>query len=79
MLEKYKMQFGADVTIFFNDTRALTTITDGSKRIIGTKQDDRRVLDTVLSGDSFKAGNILVDGKEYYVCYIPLFEEKEVV
>lgn len=80
MLEKYKMQFGTEVTIFFDDVRALTTITDGkNKRLTGSTMEDPRVLEAVKAGDKFTASDVYINGKRYYVCYIPLFEKREVV
>lgn len=80
MLEKYKMQFGTEVTIFFDDVRAMTTIIDSkNKRITGTKMEDPRVLETVKSGGIFTASDVYINGKQYYVCYIPLLEKTETV
>lgn len=79
LLEDYKEQFNVEVTIFFGDTRAITTITDGDSKIIGTRQSDMRVLDTVMNGEKFTARDVYINDKQYYVCYIPIFEGEKVV
>lgn len=78
LLEDYKEQFKAEVTIFFDDERVLTTITDGNSKIIGTHQNDTRVLETVMSGGKFTSRDVQINGRPYYVCYIPLFEGNDV-
>lgn len=79
LLETYKAQFNAEVTIFFDDTRVLTTIEDeAGNRIVGTVQDDERVIRSVFSGESFSSDNVMINDKPYYVTYYPLYDGNEV-
>lgn len=79
LLETYKDQFNAEVTIFFDDTRVLTTIEDESgSKIVGTVQDDDRVIKSVFSGNSFSSDNVMINNKPYYVTYYPLYDGEEV-
>lgn len=79
IVETFKDNFNTEVSIFFGDTRALTTIAnpDGQK-IIGTLQSDTRVLDSVFNEKTFTANDVLIYDQEYHVAYIPLYDNDEV-
>ena len=64
---------GIDVTIFYGDTRVLTSIVnDEGERIIGT-QASETVIDTTLNkGENYFSDRVDVNGKEYYGYYRPL-------
>lgn len=64
---------GVELTIFMDRTRYLTSIigTDG-KRIENTNADDR-IADLVIGqGKEYYNSNVNINGKAYYVCYLPL-------
>ncbi len=63
-----------DVTIFFGDTRYMTSICDAQgKRVIGT-QAGATVIDEVLKkGNSYFSKKVDILGKDYYGYYIPLY------
>ncbi|MHB8128294.1 MAG: methyl-accepting chemotaxis protein, partial [Mobilitalea sp.] len=65
-----------EVTVFYNDTRYLTSITnDKGERQINTKALDI-VVDTVLkNGGTYNADNIDILGTKYIVYYIPMYQE----
>lgn len=78
--EKYKENFGVEVSIFISNERIITTLKDEhGKRIIGTRQLDERVLNTVFSGNRFSASDVIINNENYYVTYIPLYRQNEVV
>ena len=78
-MEKFKQEFNCEVTIFFGDTRAVTTITDSrGKRITGTKQNDPRVIEAVKNGKTFSNSGIEINGSPYYGVYIPLYNKSEI-
>lgn len=78
--DKYKENFGAEVTIFLGNERIITTLKDeNGSRMIGTRQLDERVLNTVFSGNKFSASDVIINNENYYVTYIPLFKQNEVV
>lgn len=78
--DKYKENFGAEVSIFYNNERIITTIKDSNnERIIGSKQTDERILTTVFSGKRFSDSNVLINNVNYYVTYIPLYKENSII
>jgi methyl-accepting chemotaxis protein len=76
IVDQIKKTTNKEVTIFYNDTRYLTTIVnEEGKRQINTKASEQ-VIDTVLKkGENFYADNIDILGTKYIVYYIPLFQE----
>lgn len=79
LLDKYKSNFDTEVTVFFSNKRALTTIRDSSgNRIINTIQDDQNVINTVFDGNTYTSGGVIINNEEYYVSYIPLYDNGKV-
>jgi len=64
-----------DLTIFYGDTRYITTIigSDG-KRPLGTKADAAVAAD-VLGGNEYFAKNLTINGEDYYAYYIPYIQD----
>ena len=64
-----------DVSIYFGETRYMTSAKDeNGERVLGTLTDST-VLDTVLgTGQEYFTENVLVSGMEYFGYYIPLFD-----
>lgn len=64
-----------DVTLFYGDTRKITTILDDSKkRLVGTKAGDA-VIDKVLKGgEELFIEGINIQGQDYYGYYMPLYQ-----
>lgn len=73
MLDKIYEEDGVHCTIFYGDTRVLTTIKDeNGKRLGGTKAGEQ-VIQTVLeNGESYFSTNTEINGEEYYSFYEPL-------
>lgn len=73
MLDKIYEEDGVHCTIFYGDTRVLTTIKDeNGKRLEGTKAGEQ-VIQTVLeNGESYFSTNTEINGEEYYSFYEPL-------
>lgn len=73
MLDKIYEEDGVHCTIFYGDTRVLTTIKDeNGKRLEGTKAGEQ-VIQTVLeNGEFFFSTNTEINGEEYYSFYEPL-------
>jgi signal transduction histidine kinase/ActR/RegA family two-component response regulator len=71
-VDVFKERTGCEATIFLNDERVSTTLTDESgARIIGSKAYDF-VSETVLGQQKEYVGNLELYGKTYGVCYSPL-------
>ena len=68
------------MTIFYGDTRYLTTIKDsGGNRIVGTKASDA-VIDTVLNqGGNYISEGVDIQGVKYFATYEPLKNGEEIV
>lgn len=82
LADDIKEASGVDVTIFYGDTRYMTSVADSTgERILGT-QAGPRAIETVLGrGEEFFATDAIVADQEYFGYYIPLFdfETQEVV
>lgn len=77
MIDKFVKNSDADVTIFYGDTRQLTSLLDKNtgERIVGT-QASADVIETVLNmGADYESTNVQVNGEAYYAHYIPLRDE----
>ncbi len=62
-----------DLTLFKGDTRFLTSIKDDNgKRIEGTKASDAVIQTVINEGKEFYSDDVIINGKDYYVYYIPL-------
>lgn len=71
-----------DVTIFYGDTRYMTSVVDDNgQRINGTKAGPRAIENVLGKGEEFFATDAVVAEHEYFGYYIPLFdfETQEVV
>lgn len=75
ILDEIHAETGVDYTIFFGDTRILTTILKKgtNERLIGTKASDA-VIQNVLNGKKdFSSDSLVIEGMPYYGYYVPLF------
>ena len=62
-----------EFTIFLGDTRALTSIKDGSgKRLEGTKASDTVISECLKGGHHYQADGVEINGKPYFVDYLAL-------
>lgn len=78
-IDPFKEHYGVDVTIFYSDVRVMTTVRDEfGNRIIGTTQDDERVVHAVFSGEEFYSDDVYVNGIQYYGAYIPLYDNGDI-
>lgn len=69
-----------DVTVFYGDTRYMTSVLDANgNRVIGT-QAGEAVINTVLKGGSeYFSTDVNVEGHPYFGYYIPLYDADKVV
>jgi methyl-accepting chemotaxis protein len=71
-VDNIKKNLGVECTIFKNDERVSTTLERDGKRLVGTKMDNRRVIETVLQeGKTFLNRNRIM-GKDYDTAYWPI-------
>lgn len=75
MADDIKEVSDIDVSIYFGDTRYMTSAKDASgQRVLGTLS-DTTVKDNVLGqGKEYFTDNVQVSGQQYFGYYIPLFD-----
>lgn len=74
-LDKIKEENGLEITIFYGDTRILTTIfNDSGERVIGTKASEN-VIDKVIRGGQDYKGSMDLFGHEYLSYYTPILDK----
>ncbi len=73
LIDAIKENTGMDITIFYHDTRILTTICDAKgERIIGTGAENRIIKDVLMGGEGHFYTNAVVNGVAYFAYYSPL-------
>lgn len=76
LIDQVKENTGMDVTLFYQDTRILTTIrTSSGSRYIGTRAADVVLTDVFYTGKSHFYHNAIVNGDAYFSYYMPLTQE----
>lgn len=73
IIDKVKENTDADVTLFYQDTRILTTILDArGGRVIGTKANAVVIKEVLEGGEEAFYSSVLIDDKKYFAYYAPL-------
>ena len=78
MMDEIKKETGIVLTVFYGDTRMVTSVTneDGTNAV-GT-QASQKVADKVLkNGEELLADNVDVNGEKYFAFYSPIYNEGE--
>lgn len=71
-LDKIKEETDLEITIFYGDTRIVTTILDeNGERVIGTKATEK-IIDKVISNKQDYEGSVNLFGDKYLAYYTPL-------
>ncbi len=71
-VDNIKKGYGVECTIFDQDERITTTLQREGKRIVGTKMDNPKVIETVLrNGKTFLNRN-KIQGEDYNTAYWPI-------
>lgn len=74
IIDSIKEQTGVDITIFYQDTRMITTIqNDEGVRAIGTKANDTVVEEVLQGGQPHFYASTLVEGVRYFSYYEPIY------
>lgn len=69
-----------EMTIFKGDTRFLSSIRDaGGQRIAGTKAGDAVIAAVLQRRETYISHDTVINGAKYYVCYLPIEVNGEVV
>ncbi len=80
LIDRIKDNTGLDITLFYADTRILTTIcnSDG-ERIVGTKAGDKIIADVYETGESHFYSDALINNSSYFAFYTPLYNSNNSV
>ena len=74
MIDNLKKETGIDYTIFYGDTRYLTTIYKAgtSQKLVGTKASDAVIAATLKGGQEYHSTKLNIEGMPYFGYYCPL-------
>lgn len=76
LLDQFKEDTGLDVTLFYQDTRILTTLfNNNAERIVGSGAPDVVVRDVLNTGEDHFYTHTLINGKAYFSYYAPVRNE----
>lgn len=72
-IDSFTEGMDTEVTLFYGDTRMVTSLLDTSgKRIIGTQASAEVVEKVLKKGEPFSSYNTTINDKNYYCYYLPL-------
>ena len=73
LLDQFKEDTGLDITLFYADTRILTTLyNNDGERITGSGAPDVVIRDVLNTGESHFYTHTLINGKAYFSYYAPI-------
>ena len=74
MIDDLRAETGIDYTIFYGDTRVLTTIyrSGTSQKLVGTKASDAVISTTLRGGQEYHSNSLNIEGTPYFGYYCPL-------
>lgn len=76
LLDQFKEDTGLDITLFYQDTRILTTLYNAQgERIVGSGAPDIVIRDVLNTGENHFYTHTLINGKAYFSYYIPLHNQ----
>ena len=79
-MDRIKKMSEADATLFFGDTRYLTTIlNEDGKRAKGTHASAAVKQQVIKQGEDYFSDDVQVNGMQYYGYYIPVKQQQDVV
>ncbi len=73
IVDRIKEDTGLDITLFYQDTRILTTIQDwNNRRIIGTGAPEHVIAEVMNNNQVQFYDNAMINGTKYFACYHPI-------
>lgn len=73
MLDKISEEDNVEITIFWGDTRVITTVrNDDGSRFVNTQAGEAAINATLKGGEEYFNPNTVINGKPYYSYYSPL-------
>lgn len=73
--DEIRDETGTEVTVFFGDTRYMTSVMNEGKRAIGTQATEKVVEEVLNKGNDYTADHVNVAGSDFYVYYVPMYQE----
>lgn len=72
--EEFTASSGIDITIFYEDTRRVTTLVDGEtgERMVGTQAAEKVIAKVLEGGEEYVDKQLQLNGQPYFCCYMPL-------
>lgn len=72
--EQFATASGIDITLFYGDTRRVTTLVDNAtgERMVGTQAADKVVAKVLEGGEAYVDKKLQLNGQPYFCCYMPL-------
>ena len=73
LVDRIKSDTDLEITLFYQDTRILTTLYNTSgARIVGTGAPDTIIEDVLKGGEDRFYSNVLINGSNYFSYYMPI-------
>lgn len=74
LIDDVRERTAIDVTLFYQDTRIMTTIKNWEgQRIVGTQAPEQVLVDVLQEGKSCFYDNVIIKGTSYFAYYAPLY------
>ncbi len=75
--ENFAAASGIDITLFYEDTRRVTTLVDSEtgERMVGTQAADKVIAKVLEGGEEYVDKKLQLNGQPYFCCYMPLANE----
>ena len=72
--ERFATASGIDITLFYGDTRRVTTLVDSEtgERMVGTQAADKVIAKVLEGGEEYVDKKLQLNGQPYFCCYMPL-------
>ena len=79
IIDGLNKETGIDYTIFYGDTRILTTIYKNgtTERLVGTKASDAVIKDVLGNGNEWNSTDLVIEGMPYFGYYCPLINSDD--
>lgn len=76
IMDNIKNATGMEVTVFYGDTRYMTSvINDSGERVIGTKASDAVIEKVLTNKENYFNQHVDVVGEEFFAYYLPIYNE----
>lgn len=74
LIDKLKQERDVELSIFYGDTRVLTTLKDSSGKREINKKMSKEIYDIIQRGESYFTDDLELFGVTYSGCYVPLYQ-----